>query len=773
MLRQVAHRLKLLEQPKHQLVKHRNIQDMNSKMKKILIGASLLLSVVGLTAQQRTYTDEEIRKMSAEEFALYLNDIHVDTTQYDSIAKRHRFVVSTLARPKGDKVILRWAPDQYVPWFFGNIHGYRVLRIDDKGHLDTLATCLKPMPLEQMKTYFEATDSLAGAAAQMIYGQGTTLNEAMATEGAKGIMKVYEEQETRFAYAMLLSEIRPDLAEAMALRFEDKTAKKGKEYTYIVASNIPDSIAYMASMPITLKNTRQEPSHFDPVITDSIGQDGRSIRLFWPMNKEFSTYDIECRYNGGEWQKLNEYPFLTLTAFTDESAGVNIYGHSDLEVGNYEYRICGYDAFGDKSNYSKVVNVELKDVLAPAAPILRRFILNKEENGDHVVDILWKKAEFEPDFVGYDIYYYHPKVHDNWMKVNEQRLAPSDTLYRYKLPINMSAYITIAAVDTIGNYTTSLPAEVHITDETAPTAPTALKYKLSPNGVVIITWNPSPEDDVYKYQLYSSNNPKKDFLPLKGKAVSDTLIVDTISGTNQYSYYRLKAYDYSGNESKFSEMLTVQRLNFKQPQPCRIDSLSFNEEYVYMKWFPSPEKDIKQYYVYRHLAGQEVSDLIKIIPADSVKNNRIEIYDYPTPNQEKRYYYYIESMNTTGVSSQPSHKTSVLFKGPRMINAKISLHAIYRSELERIVLAWDVRDLTQADINDGAYICLYRKIEGEEYFQFMETLRIDERSTYDRRVPEGKSAEYEMRIITRSGKKSEYSNRAKATMPVKTAETAN
>ncbi len=740
-------------------------------MKRILLIGALFLSMAGLKAQQRTYTDEEINKMSVEEYAEYLNNIPIDTTKYDSISNRHKFVVQTLARPKGDKVILRWAPDQYVPWFFGNTYGYRVLRIDEDGKLDTLAACLKPMPLEQMKTHFEATDSLAGAVAQMIYGKGTTLKDALTTDGAKGIMKVFEEQETRFAYAMLMSEIRPDLAEAMALRFEDKTAKKGKEYTYIVASNIPDTIAYMSTMPVIVKNTHQDPAHFDPIITDSIGEDGRSIRLFWPMSKEFSTYDIECRYNGGEWKKLNDRPFITLMSFTDDSAGVNIYGHTDIEVGKYEYRICGYDAFGDKSNYSKVLNVELKDILAPTPPILRRFFLNKDENGKYVVDILWTKADFEPDFVGYDIYYYHPKVHDNWMKINEQRLAPTDTLYRYKLPIDMSAYIAIAAVDTVGNYTTSLPAEVHIADEIAPSAPTNLKYKISPNGLVTITWKPSPEDDVYKYQLFSANNPKKDFLPMKGKSVSDTLIVDTLSNTNNLSYYRLKAYDYSGNESKFSEILTIQRPNFKQPQPCRIDSLTFNEEYVYMKWFPSPEKDIKQYYVYRHLTDQKVSDLIKIIPADSVKNNRIEIYDYPTPNQQKRYYYYIESMNTTGVSSNPSHKASVLFKGPRTIKAKISLHAVYRPELERIILAWDIRDLTQEDINDGAYICLYRKIEGEEYFQFMETLKIEERTTYDRRVPEGKSAEYEMRIITRSGKKSEFSNSTSATMPVKPVET--
>jgi hypothetical protein len=526
----------------------------------------------------------------------------------------------------------------------------------------------------------------------------------------------------------------------------------------------------MSTMPVTIKNQRQDPPHFDPVIVDSIGVDGRSIRLFWPMSSDYSTYDIECRYNGGEWTKLNEHPFMTLMSFTDSIANINIYGHNDIEVGTYEYRICGYDAFGDKSNYSKTTKVELKDILAPTPPILRQFFLNKEESGEYVVDILWSKAEFEPDFVGYDIYYYHPKVHDNWIKINEQRLAPTDTLYRYTLPIDMSAYITIAAVDTIGNYTTTLPSEVHIADEVPPSAPTNLQYKLSPNGLITITWNPSPEEDVYQYQLYSSNNPKKDFLPLKGKTMSDTIAVDTLSGTNRYTYYRLKAFDYSGNESKFSDILTVERLNFKQPQPCRIDSLYFTEEYVYTRWFPSPEKDIKQYYVYRHLAGEEVSDLLLIVPADSIRNGRLELYDYPIPNAEKRYYYYIESMNTTGVSSQPSHKVSVLFKGPRTLKAQISLDAVYRPELDRIILAWDIRNLTQEDINDGAYICLYRKIEGQEYFEFMESLKIDERTTYDRRVPQGKSAEYEMRIITRSGKKSEYSNRTTVSVPVKTIE---
>lgn len=744
-------------------------------MKKILLIAALFMSVVGVKAQQTGNNDTLPENMSMEEYAKYMKEHASDTSKYYPVAQRHKFRISVIARPKGDRVLLKWAPDQYVPWFFGNIHGYRLLRIDNDGNVDTLASRLKPMPLEEMKTHFAATDSLAGVAAQLVYGQGTTLNEAMAAEGAKGIMKVYEEQETRFAYAMLLTEIRPDLAKAMGLMWEDKNVKKGKTYEYIVASNIPDTVAYVSTVPISVKNEPAKPVAFEPIITDSIGTDGRSIRLFWEMNPMFSTYDIECRYNGGEWQKLNKNPFLTLITYEGEEAAQNIFGHNDLEVGNYEYRICGYDAFGDKSNYSNVHKVELRDIIGPSAPEIFRFNLKKDDAGDYEVDILWRKDTIEPDFVGYDIYYYHQKVAENWIKVNESLVSPNDTTYHYKLPINQSAYIMVAAVDTVGNYTPSLPGEVHITDLIAPTAPAEVKYTLSPSGLLKLMWTPSPEDDVSSYQVYKANNINDKFIPMKGKLVTDTVAFDTIptKGQQRYLYYRVKAYDYSGNESNFSEILQVKRLNFTQPEPCRIDSLHTTEEYVYMSWYPSPERDIERFYVYRRLAGTEVAELIKELPVDSLVNGRIVIYDTPTPNDKQRYHYYIESMNATGVSSRPSLEVSTLFKGPRTIPTTITLNAQYRHELNRIVLAWDYHDLTQDIIDDGAYLCLYRKIEGEDYFRFIETLRISDRSTYDRRVPEGKSAEYQMRIITRSGKMSEYSNAPKATVPVQQEEMSN
>jgi hypothetical protein len=83
------------------------------------------------------------------------------------------FFLHTLARPKGDCVMLRWAPDKFPAWYLANRYGYNVLRTDEAGRVDTLAKNLFPMPLEEMKQRFEPSDSLAGAAAQMLYGKGS------------------------------------------------------------------------------------------------------------------------------------------------------------------------------------------------------------------------------------------------------------------------------------------------------------------------------------------------------------------------------------------------------------------------------------------------------------------------------------------------------------------------------------------------------------------------------------------------------------------------
>lgn len=740
---------------------------MNLLFRKVLTAAAMLLSVTALSAQNTgdAVAGDEVNT------AVDGTGIESDTLANDNYIKPLRFKMHVLARPKGDKVLLRWAPSEFAPWYFANRNGYKILRVDydNESRIDTLVSDLRPMPLEEMKVKFEASDSLAGAAAQMLYGRGTGVSDAVGESGSDGIMKVYDEQQTRFAYAMLLSEIRPDLAKAMALMYEDNTARKGGNYMYLVTVNAPDSILPVDHFPVDIKNVKQKPEEFKPELKDSIGEFGNSVVLTWPMDRRFSTFDIECRYNGGEWQKLNKRPFLTLITFENEEDAENHYEHKDLKMGKYEYRVCGYDAFGDKSEYSDVLEVELKDIVGPGAPMIRIFKLENTPDSTVYANVYWKKSVFEPDFVGYDVYIYNSMVDSLWVKINgDRQIAPTDTVFRFKMPHVSTTLVTVAAVDTAGNYSPSEPQQIHISDLVPPTPPKNLKAVVSPGGSVMITWSPSPEKDTYKYQLYSSNSLAEPFIGMANKLVADTVVFDTIAvkGTNQrFKFYRVRAFDHSGNESEFSEVLRVTRKNYKRPESPRIDSLKVTDDHVYMTWFPSPEDDIERYFVYRRERGEEISTLIKTVAWDSLENNRIVVVDVPEPDTRKRYQYYVESVNTTGVGSLPSQEVSVTFTGSMILPVKISLNAVYRNDSKRIDLAWDMYGLTDKMITNGAYLCLYRMIDGEEFFRSIESMKTGTLTTYDRRVPAGKTVEYKMRVMSRDGKHSLYSNTVKLTVP--------
>ena len=495
----------------------------------------------------------DVSKMSRKEYAEFLLTQPVDTTRKDSV--NIVFSVHTLARAKGDKVLLRWAPDEFAPWYLANRYGYNILRTDKNGVVDTLQKALKPYTVEQMTERFEPSDSLAGAAVQMLYGKGTELNTAIGADGAEGIMQVYEEQQTRFAYAMLLSEIRPDLAEAMALMYVDNSAVKNAEYSYIVTTNIPKEEMNMSYQPVYVKNVKEKPLKYEPVITDSVGVDGRSIRLFWSKTHEFSTYDIERMNENGEWVKLNERRFMTLFTHEDEAVAQNIFEDVDLEPGFYKYRICGYDSFGEKSSYSSVHTAQLVDIIPPTAPVIVQFNVERPTENTVMADIIWEKNIIEPDFMGYNIYYFNAQVDSVWVKLNERLLDPEMRSFRCEVTFLGTGHVTVVAVDTLNNSSAAMPQELFIADFTPPTAPKGLEYVMSPTGSVIIKWKKNPEPDVAGYHLYYANDSTHTFLQKSGKIISSPIVFDTLKVTNvtqKYTYYRVKADSFPEKSKAFT-----------------------------------------------------------------------------------------------------------------------------------------------------------------------------------------------------------------------------
>ena len=231
----------------------------------------------------------------------------------DSIEDLYVYI-KAVGRTYGDSIVLRWAVESYPEWDRLNRTGYDVLRhTEGEGEflLDTLATGIRPMSLADFRRcYPDTIDSLAYMAMGAIYGEGDMTPEMTNYEpGSIGsFVELEQDQKTRLIGAFLAAEWRPDLAQAMGLRFVDKTAKKGKTYSYFIMPSVPDTTGRFFIMPAQVENLRNEkyvPAPYDVALTDTILEHG-SVGLSW-NDAINGTFDVFWRKVGeADWRKVNE-----------------------------------------------------------------------------------------------------------------------------------------------------------------------------------------------------------------------------------------------------------------------------------------------------------------------------------------------------------------------------------------------------------------------------------------------------------------------------------
>lgn len=234
----------------------------------------------------------------------------------DSIEDLYVYI-KAVGRTYGDSVVLRWAVESYPEWDRLNRTGYDVLRhTEGEGEflLDTLATGIRPMSLADFRRcYPDTIDSLAYLAMGAIYGEGDMTPEMTNYEpGSIGaLVELEQDQKTRLFGAFLAAEWRPDLAQAMGLRYVDKTAKKGETYTYFIMPSVPDTTGRFFIMPAqveNLHNVKYVPDPYDVAISDTILEHG-SVALSW-RDDLHGTFDVFWRKMGEQqWRKVNELPY--------------------------------------------------------------------------------------------------------------------------------------------------------------------------------------------------------------------------------------------------------------------------------------------------------------------------------------------------------------------------------------------------------------------------------------------------------------------------------
>ena len=715
----------------------------------------------------------------------------LDSAAIDSMATEHRYSVFVNSRSYDDYIYVRWAPDEYVPWRILNYWGYDVVRIyEGKNEIeaDTIAR-VKPLSLEQFKATFEASDTLAAAAAQIIYGKRTEFGNTEAhPESMQSIVELYEEQQMVYSYAMMIAEKRRDIAIAMGLAFEDRTAKPNRKYNYIIDAVVPDTILNVGTYITRAdKLGSWKPEKLKVKITDSI-QAPANVQLVWPRTEEYTTFDIErrCVSRGEEWVKLNDKPYVMMLQDEAHETGNNIYIDERVHPGTYEYRIKGYDMFGDLTAPCDPHRVEMPDLIPPTAPLLEFIEIVRDENSDHIdAYIHIVKDSIEEDLVGYIPFYQNPNYKDRInidipdsvaQQLNDEQrrllnegmmiplvkepIAPGDTIIKVDVTGLESGTLVIAATDTAFNMTISMPLPIHIHDLMPPAPPTRLRAAMDMSGLMMMNWRPSTSVDIEGYEIYWANDLDHPFAQHPGFYSADTMFVDTLSmkTAEPYRYYYVKARDYAGNGSVPSDTLRVERLTIVPPSVCRIDTLWMTGKTVNMKWHPASEPDILCYNVFRRMEGEQDWQLTRVLTPDSIADGRLYIEDNPEPHMTKRYYYAIETINRSGLSSGMSFATSFLFKGEVVLPIKIKLFGNFNEETKKAQLAWEIQGMTE-EVRKDAYLVIFRKRPEDEFFRHLKSVSVHDAHTVDNGLRPGEEAQYEMRLRTNEGRFSPYSNR--------------
>ena len=748
--------------------------------------------VSGDTAVVRTHLPGEIR-----DTAQYFAELRADE-------KRDlRSTINVLTRTYGDSVVLRWAASDHLAWKWMNRVGVNVVRMDKETLEEvTLVRGLKPATLEEFRRIYGDRDSLAGVAMGALYNENKfTAADTKDEEGSVGsLYEMSEEQQLQYGMAVLVSEWRQDLANRLAMRYVDRTAKKGRLYTYMVRPTVLDStgqVPIRAGVADSVLNERYKPEPFNVRLQDSISYPN-GIFISWE-DRNFSSYEIERRFVGagtrgheGQWERLNELPYVIMNSV--EGADCFYSDHVD-KPGTYEYRVMAHDPFGELTSPSEVHRVKISDMIPPLPPRLTWIEIDRRNADDPSASVFatihFVKDTMEADYVGCVPMYFErgrggsgARGNENssswneeesdgkWVPLVEKPLARTDTTVTIDVTNLRSSQVVVAAYDTAHNVSYSIPQLLRVTDMKAPEAPTGLSAACSLKdtlGLITLTWNALPNDDIDYYEVVFANDSTHEFMMQKHGVVNDTTFTDTVAvDVNQkFIYYKVRAVDYATNVGEFSEMLQVIRPSAIPPTVAHLDSSRVDGKGVFMRWVSGGDLTTAYHNVYRRLIDSDKEwTLLRRCDGDSVKakNNYIDFTDVPPVNSDEEYVYAVESFNFSGVSSGLSLQFCTRFVGETVFEAPIKLFASYDEDKKMTRLAWEASKLPEGK---DWYFCIWRQGPDDDRFKFLLSAEPSERDFTDFLLNAGETAHYYIQIQMEDGRESEPSNIVTIKAPVK------
>ncbi len=488
----------------------------------------------------------------------------------DSLSKPFEAEINLIGKSYGDSVVLRWAPTTPGAWSYLNKMGYVLERTTFSGETDFDPASYQklnnlpvmPLPLEDWESVVNngGDKALSAIAAQALYG------ESFNAKGAK-LFDIADEYSNRYSFSLLAADLSPVTANALGLRFVDKTAQMDKHYIYRVYPSMAPTNYKIDTAYLVIQNVASSPIQ-QPVISEAYGSEFQ-IRLSWDKivhETLFSAYIIERSDNHGlTFEPLHEIPFINPES-DNINGKVNVFQFTDSVPRNYEpyhYRLVGITPFGEKSLPSEVVVEMGRDRTPPPSPLN----VNASQIEPGSVQITWEMPNPPSDLDGFFIGR-GDDLDKNFQPLHEN-MIPKDSLsyIDYNSDQMSGNYYVVAAVDTAGNGSISMVSYAAVLDSIPPSAPLGLVGKIDSTGLVTLQWTLGEEIDLAGYMIYFTNAADHVYSTVNQAPLADTIYTDTIQikTLTKKIYYKIKAVDTRWNYSEYSEPLELSRPDIIPP----------------------------------------------------------------------------------------------------------------------------------------------------------------------------------------------------------------
>jgi len=664
----------------------------------------------------------------------------------DSIKYVNKLMV--LGKYMGDSVVLRWTTANYPLWLAVRKAGVEVYRaefnatnnsLENQKKLTTLP--LKPMTLEEMKKHFNRNDTTAAMIAQVMYGG--TLNGKQQTQNLENLDVMEAEQSNRFVYATYLADLYPNIANAIALRFVDKTAVKGKTYYYYLKSDVKTpGLVFEESG--TMVNTKAYVTPEKLQSVDAIGLD-KSVRLFWSRlegDARFTAYQIERKDGSRPFGTRTSSPFINPNSPKDDTDDETIVFMDSIPQNYvpYQYRVRGITAFGEPSDWAEIT-VSGRDLTPPATPVNVIAV----SQGGKKVKITWKTPIKGKDLAGFVIGR-SENYEGPYSPVDDKLYGITDTVaFDLNANVHQRNFYLVSAIDTAGNAARSLPAYSVIVDSIAPAKPVGLTATIDSLGVVKLHWPMGKEVDLEGYNIYRANNAKEEFSVINKAHVQDNNYMDMvdINSLTKDAYYKIVAFDKSNNPSEYSDMVRVKKPDYIPPVAPQITDFLVGDNNVKLKFMPSNSSDLKAYYVYRKIdtVFEKIAALSKLDTAFT---------DLKLPEKQVLWYTMV-AVDSAGLLSKQAfpQRITLQIKGAELPNLMLSAKKTEKG----VVISWDRSVL----LPKGSKLMLYKSYNKNPLEQYTLIDNLSEDFT-DIEFEKNDAVGYAVRIQLAGGVLSKISN---------------